>query len=70
MALEDGDLIRSVTGTGGGYGDPRARDPDQVREDVLDGYITVGQARAEYGVVLDPETLELDAAATAVLRGA
>jgi N-methylhydantoinase B len=69
VALADGDLVRSVTGTGGGFGDPRDREPERVRDDVLDGYVTVERARAEYGVALDPATLELDAAATARLRG-
>jgi N-methylhydantoinase B len=69
VTLQDGDLIRSVTGTGGGFGDPRRRDPNQVREDVLDGYITVEQARTVYGVALDPEALKLDEAETACLRG-
>jgi N-methylhydantoinase B len=68
VPLADGDRVRSVTGTGGGLGDPRERDPGRVREDVLDGYVTVEAARAEYGVALDPETLELDAAGTARLR--
>ncbi len=69
VALADGDLVRSVTGTGGGFGDPRDREPERVRDDVLDGYVTVERARAEYGVVLDASTLELDAAETARLRG-
>jgi N-methylhydantoinase B len=69
VAVADGDLVRSVTGTGGGFGDPRERMPERVREDVLDGYVTLERARAEYGVALDPSTLELDAAETATLRG-
>jgi N-methylhydantoinase B len=68
VALQDGDLVRSVTGTGGGFGDPRVRDPERVREDVLDGYVTVRQAREDYAVVVDPESLELDSVATASLR--
>jgi N-methylhydantoinase B len=68
--VADGDLVRSVTGTGGGFGDPRERVPERVREDVLDGYVTLEHARTEYGVSLDPTTLELDAAATAMLRNA
>jgi len=39
--------------------------PERVREDVLDGYVTLERARTEYGVALDPNTLELDAAETA-----
>ena len=70
LALADGDLARSTTGTGGGWGDPFQREPWRVREDVLDGYIEAAAARAEYGVVLDPATLALDEAATAALRAA
>jgi N-methylhydantoinase B len=65
----DGDLVRSVTGTGGGYGDPREREPERVREDVLDGYLSVEHAREIYAVALDPETLEIVAAETGALRG-
>jgi hypothetical protein len=39
-----------------------------VREDVRQGYVTVASASELYGVVLDPETFEVDAAATETLR--
>ncbi|HZR93973.1 MAG TPA: hydantoinase B/oxoprolinase family protein [Gaiellaceae bacterium] len=68
VELADGDLVASVTGTGGGFGDPREREPERVREDVLDGYVTVEEARTVYGVALDPGTLELDPGETARLR--
>jgi N-methylhydantoinase B len=68
LDLADGDIARSTTGTGGGWGDPFDREPERVREDVLDGYVTVATARAEYGVAFDPATLALDAAETARLR--
>ncbi len=35
---------------GGGYGDPRTRDPEAVRADARNGYISVEAARTEYGV--------------------
>src|SRR5262249_10923299 len=54
LELADGALVSSVSGSGGGFGDPLERDPGRVREDVLDGYVTVEQARREYGVALDP----------------
>ena len=44
------------------------REPERVREDVLDGYVTVEEARAAYGVALDPVSLEPDEAETARLR--
>ena len=68
VELADGAVVSSVTGTGGGFGDPLERDRARVREDVLDGYVTVAAARADYGVALDPVSLELDAAETARLR--
>lgn len=51
--LQKGDLIRFISGGGGGYGDPYERDVDLVLEDVLDGYITVDEARDCYGVVIE-----------------
>jgi N-methylhydantoinase B len=67
--LAPGDVVRIVTATGGGYGDPRAREPELVLSDVLDGYIDVATARDVYGVELDPERLGLDAQATDRIRG-
>lgn len=55
---------------GGGFGPPWERDPERVRDDALDGYVSVAKARADYGVALDPETLALDAAETEKLRAA
>ena len=43
----------------GGWGDPMTRDPARVRWDVLEEKITVEYARREYGVALDPTTLEI-----------
>jgi N-methylhydantoinase B len=53
VALADGDLVRSVTGTGGGFGDPREREPERVAADVLDGYVTPEEAREVYGAALE-----------------
>jgi 5-oxoprolinase (ATP-hydrolysing) len=66
VPIRAGDVFRVITPSGGGFGDPLARDPAQVREDVLDGFTTVEQARQCYGVVLDGD--EIDVAATATLR--
>ena len=38
---------------GGGFGDPRTRDPQAVLDDVLDGLITAEEARRDYGVAID-----------------
>ncbi|RIK37185.1 MAG: hypothetical protein DCC58_18280, partial [Chloroflexi bacterium] len=53
---------------GGGFYDPFTRDPVAVREDVIDGLVSRESALIDYGVVLDPETLEIDALATAQRR--
>jgi N-methylhydantoinase B len=51
-----GDTVRTVGPGAGGYGDPAERDPEAVREDVLDGFISVETARLTYGV--DVETAQ------------
>jgi 5-oxoprolinase (ATP-hydrolysing) len=68
VPIRAGDLFRIVAPNGGGFGDPLERDPEQVREDVLDGFTTREQALEVYGVVLEEETLELDVEATRALR--
>jgi N-methylhydantoinase B len=37
---------------GGGYGDPFARDPQRVLDDVVNGYISLEAAEREYGVAV------------------
>ena len=49
MPLRRGDLVRLVTGSGGGYGDPRAREPEMVAADLRDGLITSAEATNVYG---------------------
>lgn len=67
MAVVAGDTFICEGPAGGGYGDPRQRDPEAVRDDVLDGLITPEQARRAYGVVLGPDGA-IDRAATASAR--
>lgn len=54
---------------GGGWGNPKKRAVSDVLEDVLDEYITIESAKEHYGVVIDPQTLKVDEAATSALRG-
>jgi N-methylhydantoinase B len=61
------DAIQLHLPGGGGFGDPRRRDPQSVRDDVLDGLITVEEARRDYGVVIDAHG-EIDLAETARVR--
>jgi N-methylhydantoinase B len=52
---------------GGGFGNPRAREPERVREDVLDGLITADAARRDYGVAIGADG-EIDVAETERIR--
>src|SRR3954466_1548265 len=64
-----GEFIEFREPNAAGYGDPLERDPDAVREDVLDDFTTIELARDAYGVVFaDERTLEIDEAATESLR--
>jgi N-methylhydantoinase B len=65
---EPGDIIWTKSGGGGGYGDPLDREIGMVRWDALNEYISVEKAREVYGVVLDPQTFEVDDEATEALR--
>jgi N-methylhydantoinase B len=53
IPVSKGDRIRAVGGIGGGYGKPGERPPEQVRQDVLDGYLTRESAKRDFGVVID-----------------
>ena len=63
------DAIRLELPGGGGFGDPRARDPHRVLDDVRDGMIAAEEAHRDYGVVIDAHG-QLDGAATERLRSA
>ena len=49
MPLKRGDVVRLVTGTGGGYGDPREREPALVLKDLRDGIVTREETTQIYG---------------------
>jgi N-methylhydantoinase B len=63
-----GSVVRQRAGGGGGYGDPRERPVEQVVADVRNGYVSVDRAREDYGVAIDPPTLEANLAQTKRLR--
>lgn len=48
--LKKGEYFVAETGGGGGYGDPRERPADSVREDLLSGFISAGAAKKFYGL--------------------
>jgi len=69
-SLRRGDRLRMLTGGGGGYGSPLERDPERVRRDVLSGYVSTEGAYRDYGVVIDPGSLEVDSEQTTAVRAA
>ena len=66
--IKGGDVILHILASGGGWGDPLERDPDMVRQDVWNELLSIENAARDYGVVIDPATLQVDGAATAALR--
>ena len=65
-AAKTGDKFIAHGPCGGGYGPALERDPEDVLDDVLDGYIGPDVAKADYGVVIN--NAAVDNAATAKLR--
>jgi N-methylhydantoinase B len=69
VSIVPGDTFTRPSAGGGGNGDPLERPPAAVLEDVIDGYVTIGRAAKDYGVVvreIDAElcAYEVDEAAT------
>lgn len=66
--MQKGDMVRLITGGGGGFGNPLERSPERVLNDYLDDYVTAEEAKEEYGVVIDEDKKEVDVKATEKLR--
>jgi N-methylhydantoinase B/oxoprolinase/acetone carboxylase alpha subunit len=64
-----GDVLYHRQPGGGGVGEPLERDPRIVAEDVRNDRVSAAAAREQYGVVVEPGSLAIDAAATRALRG-
>jgi N-methylhydantoinase B len=70
VVLAPGETIVSISAAGGGYGPPHERDPERVRHDVAEGWVSAERASAVYGVVLTADGSVVDADATAARRRA
>jgi N-methylhydantoinase B len=66
--LNPGDVLTMSAAGGGGFGDPFAREPEAVLEDVIDGYVSIDFARQHYGVAIKADTWQIDLPATQALR--
>jgi N-methylhydantoinase B len=62
-----GDEILYLADGGGGYGSPLERDVEKVRNDVIDGYVSIEAARKSYGVVIN-EDMKINQGETERLR--
>ncbi|MDR7165645.1 N-methylhydantoinase B [Pseudarthrobacter oxydans] len=73
VPLHSGDSFTRPSAGGGGYGDPLDRPFDEVLEDVIDEYVSVGRAAKDYGVIIrevdrELDQFEVDEAASTQLR--
>ncbi|PTB16800.1 methylhydantoinase [Trinickia symbiotica] len=55
LKLKRGDVLRLITPSGGGFGDPLDRDPDAIRNDMQRGMLSAEAAFKDYGVVFESD---------------
>ena len=55
LRLNRDDVVRIVTGNGGGYGDPCERPRDRIADDLKNGYLTPERAQEVYGYQPDSQ---------------
>jgi len=68
LTVKAGELFSTRPGGGGGYGNSFERDPQLVRADVINGYISLEGARDDYGVFIEQHTYEIDEGKTKSAR--
>jgi N-methylhydantoinase B len=79
LRLDADELVKLRLPGGGGFGDPAQRDVDHVKDDVVNGYVSIDAAREVYGVAIRyegpeddlvrlPDRFDLDLEATVRLR--
>jgi N-methylhydantoinase B len=64
-----GTIYYQEAGGGGGCGNPKKRKAAKVLGDVRNEKVSTESAREDYGVVVDPQSMTVNDAATAKLRG-
>lgn len=68
LTVKPGQRVANYNPGGGGYGSPMQRPAAAVLTDFRNGLVSVEAARLEYGVVINPEQMSVDEAATETLR--
>ena len=77
--MEPGSVVDMNLPGGGGYGNPFQRDPEKVLNDVINQYVSIEQAKSQYGVVIRfagnpndlvrlPDDFSIDTKATKSIR--
>ncbi len=66
--LLNGETLYCAVPGGGGYGNPKERDPQKVLLDYLDGFITLRETKEVFGVVINASKRQVDTSATKRLR--
>jgi N-methylhydantoinase B len=51
--IRRGDVLRHITGGGGGFGDPLRRDPELIRREIIEGKFSRDYARRHYEFVFE-----------------
>jgi N-methylhydantoinase B len=62
-----GERAANINPGGGGFGNPMQRPQESVLNDVKNGLVSIEGAALDYGLVIDPNTLEINEAATTEL---
>jgi N-methylhydantoinase B len=47
--MKAGERFLLQSAAGGGFGDPRIREPEALRRDLAEGYVTADAAKEDYG---------------------
>ena len=63
ISLKSGDIVRFITGGGGGFGQAEERPFSSIEEDVLGGYISKEKAGSDYNVIFTADN-KIDVSAT------
>lgn len=67
-SVKKGDVLRVQWPGGGGWGNPKERDPGLVLDDVIAEKVSVERAEKVYGVVIEPSTRVIDYDKTRKIR--
>ncbi|NIB43665.1 hydantoinase B/oxoprolinase family protein [Pseudomaricurvus alkylphenolicus] len=65
--IQPGERAANINPGGGGFGNPMQRPQESVLNDVKNGLVSIEGAALDYGLVIDPNTLEINEAATTEL---